>query len=345
MEIENKFIVAKENSIGKMRLFSEIDSEGYTLDKFLAEFDSLQSDDSIKKIEIEINSLGGSVFKGWPIITAIKGSTKPVTTIVDTVAASMAALIFLAGHERVMYSYSQLMVHPARYTDGSTDDALTNTNQNIYDFLKGITKRAKDKIKSWLSKDTWFTAQQALDHGMATEVILETIPFQQAFHNNVRELVASGNYSVKNNLKSKYSSMEEILNELNLKPEASEKEVTVKVQEMKNALVMKDQELTNRDSKINELQAKVDVYVEAEKKKRSDEIDSLVNDAFANRQINADGKTTWKTILEVDFENGNKAIKALAKTEKISEIINSDSEQKSVEVSLSPIQQMMTNPF
>lgn len=347
MEIENKFIVAKENGVGKMRLFSEIDSEGYTLERFLAEFESLQQDESVDGIEILINSLGGSVFKGFPIITAINNSTKQVTTIVDTVAASMGALIFLAGGKRKMYSYSQVMLHPARYTDGSTDDALVNTNQNIYDLVKNVTKRAKDKIKSWLSKDTWFTAAQAFENNLATEIINSKMTLVDSYQQEVRHLVASGEYneSINNNLKSKYSSMEQILNELNLKPESSEKEVMTKVQEMKNALVMKDQELTNRDSKINELQAKLDVYIEAEKKKRADEIDALLNDAFTNRQINADGKATWKSILEIDFDNGSKAIKALAKTEKLSEVINTDSEPKNVDVALSPIQQMMVNPF
>jgi ATP-dependent protease ClpP protease subunit len=346
MEIENKFIVAKENRVGKMRLFSEIDSEGYTLERFLVEFDSLQNDESIDEIEILINSLGGSVFKGFPIITAIEKSTKTVTTIVDTVAASMAALIFLAGSKRKMHSYSQLMLHPAKYTDGSVDDALKNTNQNIYDLIKAVTKRAKDKIKSWLSKDTWFTAAQAFESNLATEIINSKMTLVDSYQQEIRHLVASGAYneSINNNLKSKYSSMEEILNELNLKPEASEKEVTTKVQEMKNALVMKDQELTNRDSKITELQAKLDVYVVAEKKKRSDEIDALVNDAFTNRQINADGKATWKTILEVDFDNGSKAIKALAKTEKLSDVINTDGKsEQTIEFKLDPIQELMNS--
>lgn len=65
--MENKFIVAKEGKVGKMRIFSEIDNGGFTLDRFLQEFDSLQSDDSIDEIEIQINSLGGSTWRGFPI--------------------------------------------------------------------------------------------------------------------------------------------------------------------------------------------------------------------------------------------------------------------------------------
>jgi len=344
---ESKFIVAKADGIGRMRLFNEIDSEGYTLETFLAEFESLQQDESVKEIEILINSLGGSVFKGFPIITAINSSTKPVTTIIDTVAASMAALIFLAGQTRMMYSYSQLMLHAASYTDGSTDDALSNTNNNIFDFIKAVTKRAKDKIKGWLGKDTWFTAQQAYDNNLATAIIDSKMSLVDSYQNQIRMMVASGDYNptIVNNLKNKYSTgMIEIINELSLQPEASEKDVKVKIQELKNALVMKDQELQNRDLKITELEAKLNVFVEADKKKREDEITALIDAAFNNRQINAEGKNTWKSILTIDFENGSKAIQALSKAEKISDIIEDGGKvEEQIKFELDPIQQLMFN--
>jgi predicted nuclease with TOPRIM domain len=138
--------------------------------------------------------------------------------------------------------------------------------------------------------------------------------------------------------------MVDILTELNLQPEASEKDVKAKVQEIKNALAIKEQELVNRDTKIQELQAKLDVFEAKEKAEKEKSISDLIDGAFKNRQINAEGKAIWKSILEVDFDNGSKAIQALAKTEKLSEVINSDSESKP-EVVLSPIQQMMVNPF
>lgn len=347
-EIENKFIVAKEGGIGKMRIFNEIDSAGYTLDMFLHEFESLQNDDSVTEIEILINSLGGSVFKGFPIITAIKNSEKPVTTIVDTVAASMGAMIFLAGQKRKMYSYSQLMIHAARYSDGSTDDALVNTNNNIFDILKAVTRKAKDKIKSWLSKDTWFTAEQALENNLATEIIRHAVAFNAAYQSEVRQLVASGNYNeaITNNLKDKYSKMENILNELELENSASQEDVAKKIKEMKAAILTKEEELKNRNSKIEELKAKLDAFEQAEKTKRENEIDALVNTAFENRQINAEGKATWKNILAIDFENGKKAIEALAKTEKLSDVINTDeNKDEQVKIKLSPIQELMQNPL
>lgn len=343
--MDNKFIVAKADRVARMRLFSEIDSEGLALSQFLAEFDSLQADDSIDTIEILINSLGGSVFRGFPIVTAIKNSTKSVTTIIDTVGASMGALIFLAGSTRKMYSYSQLMLHSASYDDGHTDTPLDNTNNNIYDFIKGITKKGKDKINKWLSQDTWFTAQQALENNLATAIIDSKMSLIDSYQTEVRQIFASASIDQLNNLKNKYSKieMEEIFNELNLKPEASEKDVKAKIQEIKNALAIKEQELANRESKIQELSAKLEVFETKEKAEKEKAIEELIEAAFTNRQINAEGKGTWKSILSIDFENGKKAIQALTKTEKLSDIVNTDEEVKQFKYELDPIQQLMFN--
>lgn len=346
--MENKFIVDKQGKTGRMKLFNEIDSEGYTSERFLTEFESLQADDSIDEIEILINSLGGAVYKGFPIITAINNSTKPVITVVDTIAASLAALIFLAGSKRKLHSYSQLMLHPARYTDGSTDDALVNTNQSIFDLVKAVTKRAKDKVKSWLNpaKDTWFSASQALENNLATEIINSKLSLANDYQMEVRQLVASASsIETINNLKTKYEQMENIHSVLGLQPEASASEMETKIKEIQNALAIKTLEVTNREEKITDLEAKLKIHEDVEKAKRENEINTLVEDAFKGRQINADGKATWKQLLTMDFESASKAIKALAKTEKISEIINTDSPAVQPVVALTPLQEMMVNPF
>lgn len=344
--MENKFIIAKTGGVGRMKLFNEIDNSGYSLDRFLLEFEALQQDESIDEIEVLINSLGGSVYKGMPIVTAIANSGKPVITIVDTVAASMAAMIFLAGHKRKMNSYAQVMIHSARYEDGHEDEALKNVNDNIFNIIKAVTRRAKDRIKGWLSKDSWFTAKQALQEGLATEIIKTRLSLVDSFQTEVRNMVASAaSMDAINNLKNKHEKMDNIYSLLDLSAEASEQAVEAKVKEIKNALEIKTQELINRESKIKELETSLKVFEDAKAEAKANEINKLIDEAFKNRQINAEGKATWQQLLIVDFESASKAIKALAKTEKISEIINTDSEKRQPEMVLSPLQQLMENPF
>lgn len=344
----DKFIIAKEGRVGRMRLFSLIDSEGFTLEKFLSEFQALEGDDSIDEIEILINSGGGSVWQGFPIVTAISQSKKSVTTIIDTIGASMAGLIFLAGRKRKMFAHAQLMLHAARYEDGHIDDAITNTNNSFVEFIKNTTKRAKATIEGWLKKDTYFTAKQAVENKLAHEIIPTSIhaSLVPVFQSNVRNMVAQGDHDI-NNLKSKFETfeMDEIISELKLTAEASQNDIKAAIQEIKNALAIKEQELVNREAKISELQAKVDVYVSKEKEEKEKAVNAIIEEAFLKRQISAEGKTIWKTLLTTDFENASKAIKALTITEKISDSISTDEKDKEPTIVLTPLQQMMKESY
>ena len=53
-----------------------------------------------KEFNIRINSPGGSVFHGDPIVTAIRNCKNKVHTFIDGMAASMAADIWMAGDMR-----------------------------------------------------------------------------------------------------------------------------------------------------------------------------------------------------------------------------------------------------
>lgn len=66
-----------------------------------------------KVIHLRINSLGGSVYHGNAILTAIANCPAEVHTWNDGCAASMAADIWMCGHRRHMAKNAMLMVHPA----------------------------------------------------------------------------------------------------------------------------------------------------------------------------------------------------------------------------------------
>ncbi|MGC7327690.1 Clp protease ClpP, partial [Mycobacteroides abscessus subsp. abscessus] len=64
-------------------------------------------------ITVRINSPGGSVFDGIAILNALRDHPATVTVVVDSLAASIASVIAMAGDEIVMNRNSQLMVHNA----------------------------------------------------------------------------------------------------------------------------------------------------------------------------------------------------------------------------------------
>lgn len=68
-----------------------------------------------KPIRIYINSPGGTVPDGYGLIDSILHSKTPVYTINLAMAASMAFLIFIAGHKRYTMPHAEFLMH-----DGST---------------------------------------------------------------------------------------------------------------------------------------------------------------------------------------------------------------------------------
>src|SRR5688500_8617462 len=60
------------------------------------------------KINLRLNSPGGSVFEGIAIANAIRQHPASVTVYVDSIAASIASVIALAGDRLVMMPQSQI---------------------------------------------------------------------------------------------------------------------------------------------------------------------------------------------------------------------------------------------
>jgi len=92
-------------------------------------------------------------------------------------AASIASVIAMAGNEIHMSESGFLMIHNAwGIAFGNADemrtmaDLLDKTTASIRDVYVARTGKAADKVKGWMDKETWFTAQEALDNGFVTEI-------------------------------------------------------------------------------------------------------------------------------------------------------------------------------
>lgn len=130
-------------------------------------------------INIRINSPGGSVYHGDPIITAIRDSKAEIHTYVDGMAASMAADIWIAGHVRHMSSNSKLMIH-------STSSLCWGTARDMLDMAEMLEKfdnaaisvfsdavgMDEEEVRSrfYDYRDHWFTAKEAQELGLIEKV-------------------------------------------------------------------------------------------------------------------------------------------------------------------------------
>ncbi|WKJ91631.1 Clp protease ClpP [Methylomonas montana] len=130
--------------------------------------------DGLNKIKgsvvLRINSGGGSVFEGLAIYNAIQRRGQ-VTVKIDGLAASIASLIAMAGNRTEMAENALLMIHNP-WSDTSGDSADLRKQAELLDKAKtsmlsayaGRTGKPEAEISQIMDAETWFTAEEALQH-------------------------------------------------------------------------------------------------------------------------------------------------------------------------------------
>jgi ATP-dependent Clp protease, protease subunit len=130
-----------------------------------------------RPVRVRINSPGGDVFEGQAIYNALLRHGPGVDVEIDSLAASAASLIAMAGKTIRIAENARVMIHRAwTMVAGNVADLLA-----AVDLLKGIdttmadtyaarTKQTREQVQAWLDAETWMTAQEAVDRGFADEI-------------------------------------------------------------------------------------------------------------------------------------------------------------------------------
>lgn len=131
-------------------------------------------------INLHINSPGGSVFEGVAIYNMLKQNAAKVNTYVDGLAASIASVIAMSGDTIFMPSNAMMMIHnPYTMAMGNANelrkqaddlDQITKSSVTIY-LDKAGDKLDEATLKSLMDDETWLTAQEAVDYGLADKVL------------------------------------------------------------------------------------------------------------------------------------------------------------------------------
>jgi ATP-dependent Clp endopeptidase proteolytic subunit ClpP len=130
-------------------------------------------------LTVYINSAGGEVFEGLAIYNTLRSWKGEVTTITMGIAASISSVIFLAGEKRQIVDNAMIMVHNPLYThvSGNKDQLqehiklLEKTETTVSELYQSRLNASEEQVKEWMDGETFFTAQEALDAGFATELI------------------------------------------------------------------------------------------------------------------------------------------------------------------------------
>ena len=135
-----------------------------------------------EEITIYINSPGGEVSSGLAAYDFMKLMTTPIRTVCIGTAASMGAILFLAGDKREMLPSSRIMIHDPAPGGGSLAgmkpgeieeqlDDLKKTQHKITEIISTETKQSKKRVASKTRRDTFFTAEEAINFGIATGIV------------------------------------------------------------------------------------------------------------------------------------------------------------------------------
>lgn len=165
------------NAIGggtaTIHIYDEISDWGITASDFVRDLSQV----SASQLDVHVNSPGGAIFDGLAIMNALRQHPATVNVYVDGLAASIASVIAMAGDRVVMAPNSQMMIH-----DGSglcignaaemraMADLLDRQSNNIADVYASRAGGTAEEWRDRMTAETWYTAQEAVDAGLADEV-------------------------------------------------------------------------------------------------------------------------------------------------------------------------------
>lgn len=154
--------------------------DDYTANVIQAQLLFLDSADPGKDISIYINSPGGSVYAGLGIYDTMQYINCDVATICTGMAASMAAVLLVAGTEgkRSALKHSRVMIHqPMGGAQGQASDIeitareIQKLKKELYTIISDHSGKPFEEVEKNSDRDYWMTATEAKEYGMIDEVL------------------------------------------------------------------------------------------------------------------------------------------------------------------------------
>lgn len=131
-----------------------------------------------KPIHFYINSPGGSVIAGLQVYDTMRFISSPVYTYVLGQAASMGSFLAAAGDKRFVSPFSRTMIHMV--SAGQQGQILDmeksfEETKRLNEILIGEYSKNSgqtvEKLKADMARDNFMSAQEAIDYGLADEII------------------------------------------------------------------------------------------------------------------------------------------------------------------------------
>lgn len=132
---------------------------------------------NVKNINLYINSNGGSCKEGNAIYSMLKRHSAYITAYIDGFACSEASIIPMACDKIIMQDNAVMMIHnPWMMVCGNSKELREQAN--VLDTMSCAFRQAylnrfkgtEEELCTMLDNETWLTAQQCVEYGLADEI-------------------------------------------------------------------------------------------------------------------------------------------------------------------------------
>lgn len=130
-------------------------------------------------IEVEINSPGGNIFAGSEIYTALRSYKGNKKIRIVGLAGSAASVIAEAGESEISPTAMYMIHKVSSYASGNHKamehqaEVLRTADEAIVNAYVDKTGMSKEELLSMMDKESWLSAQQAVDYGFVDKVMFQ----------------------------------------------------------------------------------------------------------------------------------------------------------------------------
>lgn len=160
-------------------IFLGTEVNDYTANVIQAQLLYLNANDSERDISLYLNTPGGSVYAGLGIYDTMQFVNCDIATICTGMAASMGAVLLVAGAEgkRAALPHSRVMIHqPMGGIQGQASDIEITAKQilklkdELYEIISEHAHKDIEIIRKDADRDYWMDAKEALAYGMIDKI-------------------------------------------------------------------------------------------------------------------------------------------------------------------------------
>lgn len=322
-------VQAKKDAPSEVHIFDEIGAWGVDARSFR------ESIAGLGDLNVTIHSPGGDVNDGLAIFNTLQRHPGKVRVEVNTMAASMASIIALAGDETVITENGFFMVHnPWTVAMGDADgfEHTANEMRKIEDVLVSSyvreTGQSEADIRAMMRAETWLNADEAVEKGFASEILPATRAvatindFKSDLPNKFSHWPSALKQRPASNIQTEESMDNDKLLELQAKAKDAEAAVTAKDKELESVKAQLKAETERNDKVVKETREEAGKIVALGKQhnqldlavkaiaegKTEDDFKGMILDAYLQDNDNdaPDGGDGTQPVVDASIEPANR---------------------------------------